>query len=175
MSELVEEPSRIEIRGAEGTTLKQLIPEDALTYFNLIKYRSDHLRQYGDRTADKYPTVDAVRQSIEEPKPNRWRFGIWVGDTMVGSINLDTGEDSTCPEVGYWIGAEYTGHGYASRGLRTIIPFAFELPGAERLFAQVHRDNIASRKTLEKCGFTLADDKDLWVEYDLPRPETLEQ
>lgn len=170
MSELVTQPSRTEIEGPEGITLKQLIPEDALSYFNLIKYKSDHLRQYGDRTADKYPTVDSVRQSIESPKPDRWRFGIWSGETMVGSINLDTVEDSTRPEVGYWIGAEHIGHGYAGRAVRTIIPFAFGLPGAERLFAQVHRDNVASRKTLEKCGFILTDDDGLWVEYGLPRP-----
>lgn len=61
------------------------MPQDADDYFGLIAQDPDHLRQHRDETADKYPTLDVVRDSIVSPKnPAKYRFGIWDNGVMVG-------------------------------------------------------------------------------------------
>ncbi len=60
------------------------------------------------------------------------------------------------PEVSYWIGKNYWGKGVATRALSA---FLGELE-ARPLYARVAKDNIASVRVLEKCGFTsCGDDK----------------
>jgi RimJ/RimL family protein N-acetyltransferase/predicted N-acetyltransferase YhbS len=55
------------------------------------------------------------------------------------------------PEVCYWIGREYWGKGVASRALAEFLGDAKARP----LFARVAKDNVASLRVLEKCGFTI--------------------
>lgn len=173
IQELPPQNERIEIEGQNGIALRQLVPEDAQAYFNLIDYDRAHMSQFDDDTADKYKTMDDVRESIVNPKSlYRQRFGIWAGDKMVGSINLDPTRKRDGTEVGYWIGKEHTGHGYAAKALEAIIPFAFESrPDKGHLFAKVAIGNHASRKTLEKCGFKYSGPDDINWYFYLMRPD----
>ena len=54
-------------------------------------------------------------------------------------------------EVGYWLGREYWGRGIATRALGA---FLAELP-TRPLFARAAKDNRASLRVLEKCGFAV--------------------
>jgi RimJ/RimL family protein N-acetyltransferase len=54
-------------------------------------------------------------------------------------------------EVGYWLGKEYWGKGIATRALAEFLQYVDTRP----LYAHVARHNIASRRVLEKCGFTV--------------------
>ena len=54
-------------------------------------------------------------------------------------------------EVGYWIGRDFWGHGYATAGLRLLLEEVTDRP----IVAHVARDNIGSRRVLEHCGFTV--------------------
>jgi RimJ/RimL family protein N-acetyltransferase len=51
--------------------------------------------------------------------------------------------------VGYWIGREHWGQGYATRGLALLVAEIAERP----LIANVADSNIGSRRVLEHCGF----------------------
>jgi RimJ/RimL family protein N-acetyltransferase len=53
--------------------------------------------------------------------------------------------------VGYWIGAEFWGRGVATRALDRYLAFDTHRP----LHARVAKHNAASRRVLEKCGFTV--------------------
>jgi len=56
-------------------------------------------------------------------------------------------------ELGYWIGSQFWGLGYATEAARAIIEHAFAELGHESLFAGARVSNPASRRVLEKCGF----------------------
>ena len=56
------------------------------------------------------------------------------------------------PEVTYWLGQEYWGRGLATRALARFVQLLETRP----LYARAAKDNIASIRVLEKCGFTLA-------------------
>ncbi|HSL30463.1 MAG TPA: GNAT family N-acetyltransferase [Anaerolineales bacterium] len=55
-------------------------------------------------------------------------------------------------EVGYWLGKEYWGRGIATRALEQFLNEIETRP----LYAHVAKQNIASRRVLEKCGFTVS-------------------
>jgi RimJ/RimL family protein N-acetyltransferase len=53
------------------------------------------------------------------------------------------------PEVTYWIGREFWGRGIATAALRAFLPELTDRP----LHAAAAKDNVASLRVLEKCGF----------------------
>jgi RimJ/RimL family protein N-acetyltransferase len=56
------------------------------------------------------------------------------------------------PEVSYWIGREFWGKGIATRALSELLGHVKVRP----LYARAAKDNIASLRVLQKCGFTIA-------------------
>ena len=54
------------------------------------------------------------------------------------------------PEVTYWLGREYWGRGLATQALSEFLRVLKTRP----VYARVVQDNAASRRVLEKCGFT---------------------
>lgn len=142
----------------DGLVMRPLTPEDAQDYFAAIDYDREHLSQFGDTTAAKYPTVEAVAASIEAPSnPLKLRMGLWSDDNVfVGSENLEP-IDSESAEVGYWIGKQHTGHHYASRGLRLLTDFAIGEVGYQTLVAKVDIRNTASQHVLTAAGYSQTD------------------
>jgi RimJ/RimL family protein N-acetyltransferase len=55
-------------------------------------------------------------------------------------------------EVSYWIGREFWGQGIATEALTTLLNSVRIRP----LYARAAKDNIASIRVLEKCGFTIS-------------------
>jgi RimJ/RimL family protein N-acetyltransferase len=55
------------------------------------------------------------------------------------------------PEVGYWLGRDYWGQGLATRALSAFLTQLKRRP----LYARVAKDNLASLRVLEKCGFQI--------------------
>jgi RimJ/RimL family protein N-acetyltransferase len=56
------------------------------------------------------------------------------------------------PEVTYWIDKKQWGKGIATRALQLFL----EEQAIRPLYGRVVKDNVASRRVLEKCGFVLA-------------------
>ena len=55
------------------------------------------------------------------------------------------------PEVTYWIGREYWGKGVATQALSQLLAQVQTRP----IYARAAKDNVASIRVLEKCGFTI--------------------
>ncbi|WP_315836103.1 GNAT family N-acetyltransferase [Bradyrhizobium prioriisuperbiae] len=72
--------------------------------------------------------------------------------TPIGVVGLDW-QTSDQPELGYWLGVESWGRGFATEAARAVIDYAFEAYAVERLVSGARVINPASRHILEKCGF----------------------
>ena len=59
-------------------------------------------------------------------------------------------EEPGKPEVGYWLGKEYWGRGLATQALGEFLE---NVNTTRPIHARVAKDNLASRRVLEKCGF----------------------
>jgi RimJ/RimL family protein N-acetyltransferase len=69
---------------------------------------------------------------------------------VVGSVSSYV--ESGKPEVTYWIGKAHWGRGIATRALAA---FLVEANTTRPIYARVARDNLGSRRVLEKCGFRI--------------------
>lgn len=159
------EPTEIDA-GIGRVMLRELTPADAQRYFDLIDFNRDHFRRTGEvETLRKYQTVEDVRNSLDPNRPwkhqedERYRFGIWAEDVMVGSINYrPSGPEHSKAVLGYWVGAEYVGHGYAASAVRTLLPYLRER-GFLVAEALVRDDNEASQKTLRNADFNKSSER----------------
>ncbi|BBM84650.1 GNAT family N-acetyltransferase [Candidatus Uabimicrobium amorphum] len=79
---------------------------------------------------------------------------IVVGEKIVGHV-LSYVEKSDKHMASYWIGREYWGEGFASTALAT---FVAESNKTRPIYARVAKDNIGSRRVLEKCGFEVVEE-----------------
>jgi len=69
--------------------------------------------------------------------------------------NIVSFEQSGQPLVGFWIGKAFWGKGIATEALRTFLEHLKVRP----LYAFVAKHNAASKRVLEKCGFTICGEK----------------
>jgi RimJ/RimL family protein N-acetyltransferase len=103
-------------------------------------------------------------RSREEHFPH-WRKVLTEDTTLVRTIEVD-GENAGHivsflrdgvgdPEVGYWIARAHWGRGVASAALEQFLALEPRRP----LVAHVATHNPASRRVLEKCGFTFEAEK----------------
>jgi len=72
--------------------------------------------------------------------------------TIMGACGFIT-QEKPVPELGYWLGVEYWGKGYATEALHALIDYMFNEFDHPALQAGARVTNPASRRVLEKCGF----------------------
>jgi RimJ/RimL family protein N-acetyltransferase len=78
-------------------------------------------------------------------------FVIMLDGAPIGICSVDLRENG--PELGYWLGVAYWGHGFATEAVRALIDHAFGDLEHETLISGARVNNPASRRVLEKCGF----------------------
>ncbi|MBY3988527.1 GNAT family N-acetyltransferase [Rhodococcus fascians] len=107
-------------------------------------------RTYFDRRfARALATTD-----IGTPDLPMWSIGVDEDVVPVGLLSLIRRSDHV--EVGYWVHPDHWGNGYAG----SMLSQAREIVGDLALVATVARGNAASRRVLEKAGFTVVHDGD---------------
>jgi ribosomal-protein-alanine N-acetyltransferase len=72
---------------------------------------------------------------------------------VLGRFNLIFGADGVA-ELGYRVAQQVAGHGVATATVRDLCRLAASQHGVTRLRAATSEDNAASRRVLEKAGFT---------------------
>ncbi len=165
MSEVTTNPKGLIEVSLPGDTvgIRQLSLDDAQGYFALVDTNREHLSQFGDDTAAKYQTIEDVQGSIVNPEPNKFRFGIWDGDTLVGTNNLRV-YDGGVAESGSWVATQFAGNHYAARARKPLLEFAFKQLGVETVVSKIAVGNEASRKSIEKSGYKfIGEQDDQWV------------
>lgn len=92
-------------------------------------------------------------------------FLIEKNTAPIGMTGIDWSEPDA-PELGYWLGVDHWGQGFATEAARAVIDFVFEEFDTEHLVSGARVANPASRNILEKCGFQ-------WSGVELHRFEAL--
>lgn len=83
-------------------------------------------------------------------------FYLWKEDVIVGEFRIRHFLCDSLREgaghIGYFIGKEYRGKGYATEGLRLTLELAREIVPEEEIYLRVNKDNPASLKVMLKNG-----------------------
>ncbi|SEP05334.1 Protein N-acetyltransferase, RimJ/RimL family [Salinihabitans flavidus] len=76
--------------------------------------------------------------------------------TIVGQVRLVFAADTDdTAEISYWLGEDHWGRGYGTAIVQLYTAQSFAAhPGITALIARVHQGNVASRRVLEKAGYT---------------------
>jgi RimJ/RimL family protein N-acetyltransferase len=113
--------------------------------------------------ADGYPhadTFDALRMFVEHGTSDA--DGGWFVTLSDGRVIGDCGtlgwtDQDGRVEIGYGLAAPYRGKGYGTEAVRVLADWVAAQPGVTAVTAEVEVGNIASRRLLERLGFTLVD------------------
>jgi RimJ/RimL family protein N-acetyltransferase len=107
--------------------------------------------------------VSLVRDMAHERRD--MAFLIEHNFVAIGMVGINWRDQDT-PELGYWLGTDHWGQGFATEAARAAIDYFFEETEHELLHAGARVSNPASRNVLEKCGFQ-------WTGVELHRFEAL--
>lgn len=96
---------------------------------------------------------------LADPESVGW-YGWYAIDRansiVVGAAGyLGPPNDRGCVEIGYSIAPEFTSRGFATEIVRALVTHALAGELVWRVIAHTHRENEASSKVLERCGFSL--------------------
>jgi ribosomal-protein-alanine N-acetyltransferase len=84
----------------------------------------------------------------------QYQLGIDAAGGLVGMVRLGIdSERHRSADLGYGVGPDEWGQGYATEAARLIVRFGFETLGLHRIWATHHPENLASRRVLDKLGF----------------------
>ena len=138
-----------------GVYLRELASlADDYAYFDAICENPAHLSQFGDDTAGKYQSFEDVQlRRMESRDTDELRMGIWNEEKFVGFVKAAPSEDGNEAEIGYFLRASATGHGYATVAVRALSEYV--RPNYNRVFAEVHAQNEKSMWVLDRAGFWL--------------------
>lgn len=75
-----------------------------------------------------------------------------VPNELIGTVSLRRYARDRRAELGYWLGLDAWGHGYATEAADALVDLGFSELGLQRIYAQVLDGNDASCRVLEKLG-----------------------
>ena len=118
-------------------------PSVARVTSSRIPATEEGVRQYVDEQNSYQPfEKDRVFELAIERKED----GKVIG--LVGLICQDHGQG----EMGWALGVEYRGQGYATEAARALMDYGFTSLGLHRIHADTNTDNLASRRIMERLG-----------------------
>jgi ribosomal-protein-serine acetyltransferase len=142
------------------TKLQLLEPDDTAAVFALIEQNRDHLRQW-------LPWVDSNTQighseAFIAAGQERWaagrgfEAGIWHNQQLAGIIGLHNIHANTrSTEIGYWLGAAFTGQGLMTLACRMVIEHCFTALDLNSIRIACADGNHKSAAIAERLGFQL--------------------
>ena len=136
-----------------------------ITKFELDMAETVHLNSLDEdnRTFNPnevFETIEDARAAVEflisvyENDTGPLVYPVLLADgTNIGYVQAVPMEDGKW-EVGYHVAKAYTGKGYATEALKAFLPAIMKKLAIKEILGICVAENIASRKVLEKAGFT---------------------
>jgi [ribosomal protein S5]-alanine N-acetyltransferase len=142
----------------ERLVLREILPADAGRLL-AIHGDADTMKWYGnDPLLDMQQALQLVQNFAawrDLPNPGtRWGIQVMGEWALVGSCGLfKFNRGWRCCTIGYELASSVRGHGYMQEALSAIINWGWREMALHRIEAQVHPDNLASLRLLQRLGF----------------------
>ena len=130
--------------------LRNVVNDDLPLFFEYqMDPEADYMAAFTAKDRTSQEAFMAHWHRILADKTNIIQTIIFNGQ-VVGSVS--SYEDEGKPEVTYWLGKEYWGKGIATRALKEFLTQRNQI---RPIYARVAKDNLGSRRVLEKCSFRI--------------------
>jgi RimJ/RimL family protein N-acetyltransferase len=135
--------------------LRDVLPNDLPIFF----------KQQLDQEAISMAAFTAKDPTDREAFMTHWHKILGIDTCIIKTIlfngqvagSVSSYEEEGKPEVTYWLGREYWGKGIASWALKELLVHHSQ---KRPMYVRVAKDNLASCRVLEKCGFkVIGEDK----------------
>jgi RimJ/RimL family protein N-acetyltransferase len=146
----------------ERLILRCYEPGDAPRLHEAITRSIDHLRpwlpwvqQEPKHLEDRISLIRLFRGQFDLGLD--YAYGIFDRDEkeIIGSTGLHTRIGKNAREIGYWIGIDHIGKGYATEAVCALTKTAFDIEAMSRIEIRCAPDNIRSQHVPEKLGFRM--------------------
>ncbi len=128
----------------------------------LQKNRERLMPDFPDRTTAVISLEDAQNRlrvfTSQHKVGDMYSFGIWrkEGGEYIGDITLRRlARGKPFAEVGYYLGAQAEGKGFATEALKAIMRYAFQVLHMEAVNLRCAEENNRSQGVAKRSGFTL--------------------
>lgn len=117
-------------------------------------------------------TLDGLGMDVRAGDPDNTGWYVVLRSTgeVIGDCGWKGGPDAAGEaEIGYGLAAPYRRRGYGVEAVAGLVDWCERQPGVRRLVAEVLSDNTASRRLLERTGFTVVEVRaDGYLRYARP-------
>lgn len=115
---------------------------------------------------DEARTAASMRHYQEAYRRNG--FGFWAVEVratgrLIGMAGLDVVDEEVAfdgVEIGWRLGKDAWGHGYATEAARAVLDFGFTTAGLDEIYAITMRGNERSQAVMRRIGMVHVPDKD---------------
>lgn len=147
---------------SERLVIRPPHPADCEDWITLRRKSRDHLTPFEPAWSAKALTPEFFLHRITSQSQS-WTLGLSCSflifrqpeNTLIGGVNLNNivrgaGQYAS---LGYWLGAEFQGHGYMQEALRQTMIYGFTAQNLHRINAATLPHNGRSMKLLRRLGF----------------------
>ncbi len=104
--------------------------------------------------AESDALVDRIEHRWAERGLGQWAVELRGKDPFIGFLGFASHHwHPDVLELGWRLRPDLWGRGLATEGARAALSHGFGQLGLERVISIIHRDNVASRRVAERCGF----------------------
>ena len=100
-----------------------------------------------------YPyTYDDLEDYLLISDSNQFDLNIFLGNQLIGRVGLTLDGDNYY-DLGYWIGKDYWGKGYATESSEILLEYVINKLDSPKIKSGYFVDNFSSGNVLKKLGF----------------------
>ena len=99
-----------------------------------------------------YTLIDAEKW-LDKSSKEELALNIYFNNNLIGGITIDKRTSNKKPVLGYWLGEQYWGRGYALEACNSLISYFFSNHSENKLYASHMFQNEKSKKILLSLGF----------------------
>lgn len=110
---------------------------------------------------DARETIEALMEFAETGSgPQVFPIFLKNGEYIGHVEGVPLNDEATEWEIGYHIGPQYRGNGYAAEAVKLFTPFIMERYSLDKFWGICDSKNMASRSVLEKASFVFHEEKE---------------
>jgi len=118
---------------------------------NVMKYIA---RPLSKEIGEVHPLIDIINQNYNENGGITWAMTLVDNPTLIGTIGFWRIEkENHRAEIGYLLDPAFQGKGIMHEAMQAVLEYGFGTLKLHSIEANIDKDNEASIKLVERCGF----------------------